>query len=145
MSSSTDQPAPHEAARGLRLGVLQEQRMREWPKERIRPKSVALGVLSLLADVDALREQLAERTRELEQARRREQVFHALVCNAFGYDKSIVRALAIWARHNGDAWAKHLAERVIAAEEAARVALPCSEAHPVLAARAAEGDGEVTG
>ena len=40
---------------GLRLGALQEQRLRAWPTERIRPKSVALGVRSLLAEVSALR------------------------------------------------------------------------------------------
>lgn len=40
---------------GLRLGDVQEQRLRAWPKDRIRPKSVALGVISLLAEVDALR------------------------------------------------------------------------------------------
>lgn len=43
---------------GLRLGVRQEQRLRDWPKERIRPKSVALGVMSLLAEVEALRREL---------------------------------------------------------------------------------------
>lgn len=40
---------------GLRLGALQERRLRAWPKDRIRPKSVALGVISLLAEVDRLR------------------------------------------------------------------------------------------
>jgi hypothetical protein len=44
-----------DARHGLRLGVVQEQRLRQWPKDRIRPKSVALGVMSLLAEVDALR------------------------------------------------------------------------------------------
>lgn len=43
---------------GLRLGKEQERRLRAWPKDRIRPKSVALGVISLLAEVDALRAEL---------------------------------------------------------------------------------------
>lgn len=53
------QTAPSAAMDGerrrLRLGRVQEQRLRQWPKDRIRPKSVALGVMSLLAEVDALR------------------------------------------------------------------------------------------
>lgn len=51
-------PADNETAAqrsGLRLGREQERRLRAWPTGRIRPKSVALGVLSLLAEVDALR------------------------------------------------------------------------------------------
>ena len=52
--------------RGLRLSAAQEQALRRWPTERIRPKSVALGVLSLLAEVDALRAELEhERARTL--------------------------------------------------------------------------------
>lgn len=45
---------------GLRLGIAQERALRQWPKERIRPKSVALGVISLLAEVDHLRAELAD-------------------------------------------------------------------------------------
>lgn len=45
---------------GLRLGAEQERRLRRWPKDRIRPKSVALGVISLLAEVDHLRAELAD-------------------------------------------------------------------------------------
>jgi hypothetical protein len=39
----------------LRLGPHQEQVLRRWPIERIRPKSVALGIVSLFAEIDALR------------------------------------------------------------------------------------------
>ena len=46
---------------GLRLGALQEKRLRAWPKDRIRPKSVALGVISLLSEIDHLRAEVAER------------------------------------------------------------------------------------
>lgn len=49
---------------GLRLGVEQERRLRLWPKDRIRPKSVALGVISLLAEVQALRENIRMLERE---------------------------------------------------------------------------------
>lgn len=41
--------------RGLRLSDAQDSTLRRWPMERIRPKSVALGVRSLFAEVDALR------------------------------------------------------------------------------------------
>lgn len=57
------EPDPREAGvypSGLRLGERQEQVLRGWPLERIRPKSVALGVRSLIAEVDALRERVAE-------------------------------------------------------------------------------------
>jgi len=40
---------------GLRLGIAQERQLRRWPLERIKPKSVALGVRSLFAEIDALR------------------------------------------------------------------------------------------
>lgn len=50
---------------GLRLGIEQERRLRMWPKDRIRPKSVALGVISLLAEVVALRQERAEARRRL--------------------------------------------------------------------------------
>lgn len=46
---------------GLRLGLLQEQKLRAWPKDRIRPKSIATGVISLLAEIDALRGEAAQR------------------------------------------------------------------------------------
>lgn len=55
----------------MRLGVRQEQMLRAWPKDRIRPKSVALGVISLLAEVEALRDErdaAARRLAELERA-----------------------------------------------------------------------------
>lgn len=54
-SGEPAQPSPAEPPMGLRLGTLQERRLRAWPKDRVRPKSVALGVISLLAEVDALR------------------------------------------------------------------------------------------
>lgn len=44
---------------GLRLSNAQDQTLRRWPLERIRPKSVALGLRSLIAEVDALRERVA--------------------------------------------------------------------------------------
>ena len=55
---------------------------------------------------------------------------HALVCNGFGYDKSFVRALAIWARQHGDDYALWLAGCVLQREEEARRLIPCSEVHP---------------
>lgn len=45
--------------RGLRLSNAQDQTLRRWPLDRIRPKAVALGVRSLIAEVDALRERAA--------------------------------------------------------------------------------------
>lgn len=61
---------PTDEERGLRLGVEQEKRLRAWPKDRIRPKSVALGVMSLLAEVDALRAELAGMTADRDAIRR---------------------------------------------------------------------------
>ncbi len=54
-------------ADGLRLGLVQEERLRAWPKDRIRPKSVALGLISLLAEVDALRAALEAVTAERDE------------------------------------------------------------------------------
>lgn len=53
---------------GLRLGVEQERRLRAWPADRIRPKSIALGVRSLLAEVDALRAERDQSRRDLAAA-----------------------------------------------------------------------------
>jgi len=57
---------------------------------------------------------------------------HALVCNAFGYDKSIVRALALWARGETDnLQLRALCARVLEAEERARMASRCEDVHPL--------------
>lgn len=60
---------------------------------------------------------------------------HALVCNAFGYDKSIVRALALKARQigkdSGDDGLAALAQRVIDAEGVARMGSLCAVVHPL--------------
>jgi hypothetical protein len=70
----TDRPSAErrcivsEHQQGLRLGVEQERRLRAWPKDRIRPKSVALGVISLLAEVDALTDERDTARAELAQA-----------------------------------------------------------------------------
>jgi hypothetical protein len=65
---------------------------------------------------------------------------HVLVCNAYGYDKSIVRALALQVK----SWAQHqvvnrpeiveLAARVLAAEEQAGRISHCSDHHADVAA-----------
>lgn len=64
-----------------------------------------------------------------------QETLHALVCNAFGYDKSIVRALAIRARqigtHSGDQGLMDLAQRVLDAEAEAGRVLPCCVVHPI--------------
>jgi hypothetical protein len=56
---------------GLRLGLGQERGLRRWPANRIRPKSIALGVRSLFAEVDALRIQLAASEAALARAEAR--------------------------------------------------------------------------
>lgn len=57
---------------------------------------------------------------------------HALVCNCFGYDKSIVRGLALYVRRRDDVpeFYRKLAERVLAAENEAGQASPCADVHP---------------
>lgn len=44
--------------RGLRLSNAQDETLRHWPLERIKPKAVALGVRFLFAEVDSLRERV---------------------------------------------------------------------------------------
>jgi hypothetical protein len=59
------------------------------------------------------------------------------VCNAYGYDKSVIRALALqvrlWAAHRiiGDPGMVALADRVLAAEEEARPLSRCRDIHPI--------------
>ena len=70
-------------------------------------------------------------------ATEQEEALHALVCNAEGYDKSIVRALALQVKR----WAEHpvidnpriaeLAERVLRAEEQAHRFSRCADVHPI--------------
>jgi hypothetical protein len=57
---------------------------------------------------------------------------HDLVCDAFGYDKSIVRALALWVRENTkpDQHPHDLALRVIEAESLAHRRSLCAVVHP---------------
>lgn len=62
---------------------------------------------------------------------------HGLVCNAFGYDKSIVRGLALWAKRVGDPQMVTLAERVLKAEAEAGQVSQCDDVHPIGATRAA--------
>jgi len=50
---------------------------------------------------------------------------HRLVCSAWGYDKSIVRELALRAAPRD----KELAERVLAAEAEAHTVSRCSDVH----------------
>lgn len=67
----------------------------------------------------------------------KDDAFHALVCNAEGYDKSIIRALALQAKR----WAEHqvidspsivaLADRVLRAEERAHAFSRCADVHPL--------------
>jgi non-homologous end joining protein Ku len=63
-----------------------------------------------------------------------EDPLHALVCNAFGYDKSIVRALALNAwqigKHSGDQKLMDLAQRVLDAEKRAHDVSNCADVHP---------------
>lgn len=40
---------------GVRLSEHQERTLRSWPLDRIRPKSIALGLISLCAEIDHLR------------------------------------------------------------------------------------------
>jgi hypothetical protein len=63
---------------GLRLGLGQERGLRRWPANRIRPKSIALGVRSLFAEVDALRIQLAADDPRLSMS--------GMVCRLCGWD-----------------------------------------------------------
>ena len=58
---------------------------------------------------------------------------HALVCNAFGYDKSIVRALALWARSQAgpNQYIRDLVERVLEIESLARSRSLCAVVHPM--------------
>lgn len=65
---------------GLRLSSAQDRLLRRWPLSRIRPKSVALGMRSLIAEVDTLRAerdaalaQLARMTHHLRQERERRE------------------------------------------------------------------------
>jgi hypothetical protein len=55
--------------RGLRLSEAQDRALRSWPRERIRPKSVALGVMSLLAELDATRQELETARAERDKLR----------------------------------------------------------------------------
>jgi hypothetical protein len=73
----------------------------------------------LLGEVEALKVEAALQANAL----------HALVCNAYGYDKSIVRALALWARGSKDERYRDLIERVLDAEMAAGRVSHCSDFH----------------
>lgn len=64
-------------------------------------------------------------------ATEQEEAFHALVCNANGYDKSIVRAMAIWMRAQVNDQYRQLGERVLKAEEHARQFSRCEDVHPL--------------
>jgi hypothetical protein len=62
-----------------------------------------------------------------------EAALHALVCNAYGYDKSIVRAAALRLRQMAiiGPGLKELAERLLEAEEAAGRVSRCDDVHPL--------------
>lgn len=78
---------------GLRLSDAQDETLRRWPLDRIRPKTVALGVRSLLAEVDALRAE-----RDAMQARAEEWRDKALVMAYAVRDQSSVAETHIIAR-----------------------------------------------
>lgn len=57
---------------------------------------------------------------------------HALVCNAFGYDKSIVRGLALGVKATTtDPFMMQLAQRVLETESLARSRSLCVIVHPM--------------
>ena len=80
---------------GLRLGMMQERTLRRWPLERIRPKSVALGLRSLLAEVDALRAERDEARAALAQAEERTRALVRVVEQAIDWIEMPIQAYSL--------------------------------------------------
>lgn len=140
----TDQPAPSAATEATDVERIEEMdadriaEIKDWVTDGTAPSCVTemlTHIDALIAERDALRAELTASQGLVER-------LHALVCNAFGYDKSIVRTMAIWMRGQVNNQYRELGQRVMDAEEAARVAAPCSLVHPLAAPGRADSEGE---